>query len=86
MLDDVVEGSHKLHQVMAGHGGGDREDAEHGAAPDVLLQGGHLAAKGTVTRPHVTPGGAKAQLLPPLPQLQLLGQFFCHPERSFACL
>lgn len=43
MLNHLVEGGHKLHEVVAGHGGRDSEDAEHGTAPHILLQGCHLA-------------------------------------------
>lgn len=52
MLNDLVEGGHKLHEVVAGHGGGHGEDAEHGAAPHVLLQGCHLAGDTAGTQLH----------------------------------
>lgn len=53
MLNDFVERSHELHQVVTGHGRRDCEDAEHGTAPHVFLQRGHLAGKRMGTRPHV---------------------------------
>ncbi len=42
MLHDVIEGSHKLYEVVAGHGGGYGEDAQHRAAPHVLCERCHL--------------------------------------------
>lgn len=62
VLDHFVEGGHKLHEVVAGHGSRDGEDAQHGAAPHVLLQRGHLAEETTVTQPQLTSERAKAQL------------------------
>lgn len=43
VLHNVVERSHELHEVVAGHGGGDGEDAHHGAASHVVRQRRHLA-------------------------------------------
>lgn len=54
VLDHLVEGGHELHEVVAGHGGGDSEDAEHGTAPHILLQGRHLAGDTAGTQLHLT--------------------------------
>ena len=44
VFHDVVEGRHQLHEVVAGHGGRHGQDTEHGTAPHVLRQRGHLTA------------------------------------------
>ena len=38
VFHDVIEGRHQLHEVMAGHGGRDGQDTEHGTAPHVLCK------------------------------------------------
>lgn len=38
MLHDIIKWCHELHEVVAGHGGRDGEDAHHGAASHVVGQ------------------------------------------------
>lgn len=78
VLNHFVEGGHKLHEVVAGHGGGDSEDAEHGTAPHVLLQGRHLAGDTAGTQLCLTSWG-RAQLDTQSQQLCCqTSTLFCH--------
>lgn len=45
MFHDIIKWCHKLHKVMAGHGGGDSQYAHHSAAPYIFSQRCHFAAK-----------------------------------------
>lgn len=49
VLHDIVERRHELHEVVAGHGGWNGEDADHGAAPHVFRQRRHFTAGGNET-------------------------------------
>lgn len=44
VLHDLVERRHELHEVVAGHGRRDGQDANHGTAADVFGQGRHFTA------------------------------------------
>lgn len=52
VLHDVVEGSYESHEVMAGHGGWHRQNAQHGTPPNVFCQGCHLTKVHTHTQTH----------------------------------
>lgn len=54
MLHDIVKWCHELHEVMAGHGRWDSQDAHHRTASDILSQWRHFAAtrQKTATKTH----------------------------------
>lgn len=44
MLHDIIKWCHKLHEVMAHHGGRNSQDAHHGATSYIFSQWCHFAA------------------------------------------
>lgn len=50
MLHDVIKRCQELHEVVAGHGGGDSQDANHSAASHIFSQWCHFAATRQKTR------------------------------------